>query len=262
MAMGLLGADTAGVIDIHSGGEDNIFPHHECEIAQTRCATGETHFARYWFHTRHLIVESKKMSKSKGNFFTLSDLLAKGVSPAAVRLELTRTHYRDNANFTFQGLKDVQRMIDRWTRLEAHLSNPAVGDREVLAGAIKPFTEALCDDLQIARSLGVLNKAVGAYALEGDAVPPGDGGGQPTNPEHAALRTMLRALGVRDLQRSGSQTKSADEVSVIETKIAERNQARADKDWKSSDRIRDELLAMDIALHDGPEGTKWSKVIK
>jgi len=111
MAKMLLGDE----IDLHSGGEDNIFPHHECEVAQSCCASGRPHFARVWFHTRHLQVEGEKMSKSKGNFFTARDLFAKGVTPAALRLELVRTHYRTNSNFTMQGLRDCQRMIDRWS---------------------------------------------------------------------------------------------------------------------------------------------------
>ena len=108
MAKMLLGEE----IDLHSGGEDNIFPHHECEVAQSCCASGRPHFARVWFHTRHLQVEGEKMSKSKGNFFTARDLFAKGVTPAALRLELVRTHYRTNSNVTMQGLRDCHRMID------------------------------------------------------------------------------------------------------------------------------------------------------
>ena len=117
MATSILG----DVIDIHSGGEDNIFPHHECEIAQSCCATGRESFANYWFHTRFLLVDGGKMSKSKGNFYTLRDLVSKGATPAAIRLELIRTHYRSNENFTLQGLKDSQRQIDRWRRLAAWL---------------------------------------------------------------------------------------------------------------------------------------------
>jgi cysteinyl-tRNA synthetase len=106
------------LIDVHSGGEDNIFPHHECEIAQSCCAfsEGKGSFARMWFHPRFLLVEGTKMSKSKGNFFTARDLFAKGIEPAALRLELIKTHYRSNANFTMQGLADSQRMVDRWRR--------------------------------------------------------------------------------------------------------------------------------------------------
>ncbi|MEC9373789.1 MAG: hypothetical protein VYC34_08095, partial [Planctomycetota bacterium] len=104
------------VIDLHSGGEDNIFPHHECEVAQSCAATGEPRFARHWIHVRHLFVEGEKMSKSKGNFFTVRQLIDKGFDPAAIRLELIKTHYRSNANFTEQGLKDSARMVERWRR--------------------------------------------------------------------------------------------------------------------------------------------------
>lgn len=104
-------------IDLHSGGEDNIFPHHECEIAQSCCFTGADHFATHWFHPRFLKVDGQKMSKSKGTMHTLGDLTAKGFDPAAVRLELIKTHYRANADFSIQGLKDSTRRIRNWRRL-------------------------------------------------------------------------------------------------------------------------------------------------
>jgi cysteinyl-tRNA synthetase len=104
MARSLLGP----VIDLHSGGEDNIFPHHDCEIAQSCGVSGEENFACHWFHPRHLFVEGAKMSKSAGTFYTVSDLLEKGFSPASIRMELIKTHYRSNANFTMQGLRGQQ----------------------------------------------------------------------------------------------------------------------------------------------------------
>lgn len=104
-------------IDLHSGGEDNIFPHHECEIAQSCCFTGADHFATHWFHPRFLKVDGQKMSKSKGTMYTLGDLKAKGFDPAAIRLELIKTHYRANADFSIQGLKDSTRRIRNWRRL-------------------------------------------------------------------------------------------------------------------------------------------------
>ncbi len=117
LAKGLPNGDS--LIDLHSGGEDNIFPHHECELAQSCCAFNQSPaqgtFSRLWFHPRFLFVEGAKMSKSKGNFFTARDLFAKGYEPAAVRLELIRTHYRSNADFREQGLKDCQRMLNRWS---------------------------------------------------------------------------------------------------------------------------------------------------
>ncbi|MEX0745581.1 MAG: cysteine--tRNA ligase, partial [Phycisphaeraceae bacterium] len=93
-------------IDVHTGGEDNIFPHHECEIAQSCSFTGKDRFARYWLHTRFLLVEGEKMSKSRGNFHTVRDLVARGVDPVAIRFELLKAHYRSNMNFTMKGLED------------------------------------------------------------------------------------------------------------------------------------------------------------
>jgi cysteinyl-tRNA synthetase len=256
MAQTLLGEDTDGVIDIHSGGEDNIFPHHECEIAQTRCATGADAFARYWFHTRHLLVESDKMSKSKGNFYKLADLTAWGASPAAIRLELTRTHYRSNANFTFQGLRDSQKQIDRWSRLEEALETGAAstGDGAPLAAALEGFKRALADDLNVAGAIGALSQAVGRYTIDGAAA--GAGG----EAELAALRAMLQALGVADLERRSSG--DAAEAALVQAKIEQRNAARAERDWEAADRIRDELVQMGVELHDGADGTTWTRTVK
>jgi cysteinyl-tRNA synthetase len=256
MAQTLLGRDTNGVIDIHSGGEDNIFPHHECEIAQTRCAFGSEAFARYWFHTRHLIVEGEKMSKSKKNFYTLNDLMARDASPAAIRLELTKTHYRTNANFTFQGLKDAQRQIDRWSRLEEALESgsASAADATPLTSALEEFKRALSDDLNVAGALGALNRGVGGYTI-GDAATDADG-----KAELAALRSMLSTLGVDELERR--PVGGARDETAIEAMIEKRNTARAEKDWDESDRIRDELVEMGIALHDGPDGTTWTRTVQ
>jgi cysteinyl-tRNA synthetase len=255
MAETLLGQDTAGQIDIHSGGEDNIFPHHECEIAQTRCASGERYFARYWFHTRYLTVEGSKMSKSAGNFYTLDDMLQRGASPAAVRLELTKTHYRQNSNYTFQGLRDSQRRVERWHRLEEALraGTASASESTPLQDAVGPFRDALSDDLNVAGAIGALDQAVGSYTVDAAA---GDG----DEPELDALRTMLQTLGVLDLERE-VPTGDADE-SAIDAKLAERTAARASKDWATSDRIRDELIEMGIAIKDGSEGTTWTKIVQ
>jgi cysteinyl-tRNA synthetase len=265
MAMQLLGADTGGVIDIHSGGEDNIFPHHECEIAQACGATGEAHFARYWFHTRFLIVESEKMSKSKGNFYTVGQLVEeKNASPAAIRLELIKTHYRRQANFTIQGLKDSQRQIERWARLAAWLEQHA------------PFTAALCADVNVSGAIGALNEAASQH--DTSQPPPASDDDGTYADELAALRAMDGVLGVLDLEREppkreGSVIKvvitdalgASDTIEMtageIETKIAERNAARDAKDWATADRIRDELLELGIAIKDSAEGTTWTKVV-
>jgi cysteinyl-tRNA synthetase len=258
MAQTLLGRDTNGVIDIHSGGEDNIFPHHECEIAQTRCAFGSEAFARHWFHTRHLKVEGDKMSKSKKNFYTLSDLTAQGASPAAIRLELTKTHYRVNANFTFQGLKDSTRQINRWIRLEQALAaGSATTEGEApLAAALEEFKRALSDDLNVAGAIGALSQAVGRYKID-DA-----SSGAAAEAELAALGAMLQALGIAGLEHQAAGTDAAVDEPQVEAMINKRNAARASRDWDTSDRLRDELVEMGIVLHDGPDGTTWTRVVQ
>lgn len=264
MAGSLLGKETNGVIDIHSGGEDNIFPHHECEIAQTCGASDETLFARFWFHTRFLIVEGEKMSKSKGNFFTVRDVLGKGATPAALRLELIKTHYRSNANFTFQGLTDSQRQIDRWKKLEAWLSKHAdakLAGPGPLVVALPAFKQALSSDLNIAGAIGALSSAAGMYAVDADP-PETASGNMIYADELEALQEMNSVLGVLDLECEQASTGVGEDVAIIESKIADRNLARDNKDWTTADRIRDELLELNIAIKDGPEGTTWKKIVK
>jgi cysteinyl-tRNA synthetase len=264
MARLLLGDE----IDIHSGGEDNIFPHHECEIAQSCCATGRPLFARTWFHTRHLQVEGEKMSKSKGNFFTARDLFAKGVTPAALRLELVRTHYRSNANFTIQGLQDCQRMVDRWCRAHAAAvaraasaaaSGGGASDESRAAGpfelGLASFTDALCDDLNVARAIAALNEACAAPAAAHDVVCP--------HRELASLLAMDSVLGVLGRNAPVAGAAPAEDpafVARVESLIAERAAARAAKDWPASDRIRGELTALGVTVKDGPTGATWSRV--
>ena len=267
MALGLLAPEDgphAGTIDLHSGGEDNIFPHHECEIAQSCAATGAERFARHWFHTRHLVVEGEKMSKSKGNFFTVRDILAKGATPAALRLELIRTHYRTNANFTLQGLRDCGRMVDRWCRLRDTLRGGRVvaGDGPgPLERALPEFTAALCDDLNVARAIGVLNEAVNASRADGDA---GVDDAARATAELAALDRMDMVLGVLDrnevVEPAGGE--GDDFAAAVESKIAARAEAKANKDWSAADAIRDELAGMGVAIKDGPDGTTWSRVVE
>jgi cysteinyl-tRNA synthetase len=250
MAASLLGDE----IDLHSGGEDNIFPHHECEIAQSCGASGHACFARHWFHTRHLMVEGAKMSKSKGNFFTARDLFAKGVTPAALRLELIRTHYRSNANFTLQGLSDCQRQVDRWTRAGEALAAAAAGRGADPSRAPGPFerglvdfTAALCDDLNVAAAMAAVNAA--ASADRGDACPVR---------ELAALNRMDAVLGVLERNRPIGGTDDAF-AAKVEALIDARRAARAAKAWAESDRIRDELVALGVTLKDGPQGTTWTR---
>jgi len=232
------------VIDLHSGGEDNIFPHHECEIAQSCCAAGVPSFARTWFHPRHLFVNGEKMSKSKGNFFTIRDLLAKGYEPGAIRLELIKTHYRSNANFTEQGLKDSARMVERWRRVApaatGHIDAAALMDHPLARG----FSEAMHDDANIAAAVAAVN----AWMNETSTPAPGDA---------RAMAVIDGVLGVLALERPPSaQTDigiflpgTTPDPTVIELLTARRD-AKAAKDFKQSDAIRDELGALGLAIKD------------
>jgi cysteinyl-tRNA synthetase len=235
------------LIDLHSGGEDNIFPHHESEIAQSCCAFCEDPsrgaFARHWFHPRHLFIEGQKMSKSKGNFYTARDLFAKGVEPAALRLELIKTHYRSNANFTMQGLEDSRRMVERWRRV-------GVTDWKVSPDhpLLRDFGAAMNDDLNVAGALGVLNGWLGSVS-------------SPTEADRAALGVVDRVLGVLERGKPAEHTTDigvfvggASPDPAVEAKLRERREARAAKDFKRSDAIRDELAAMGYAIKDAPGG--------
>jgi len=240
------------VIDLHSGGEDNIFPHHECEIAQSRGATDQPWFARYWFHPRFLMVEGAKMSKSRGNFFTVRDVVARGFSPEAIRLELIRTHYRSNANFTEQGLKDCQRMIDRWREFVGvskpdEAFDPARLPEEARRAAAE-FADAMNDDLNIAGAIGAINSWMNRAASS-------DGGG--ASLMHVldgvlAVMVPTRNAGPESLRRS-------EEDAAIDDLVRRRTEARRTKNWAEADRIRDELNRLNIVVEDTPQGPKWSR---
>jgi cysteinyl-tRNA synthetase len=259
MALDLLDAGT-GTIDIHSGGEDNIFPHHECEIAQARGASGAAHFARYWFHTRHLIVEGEKMSKSRGNFYTVRDILARGVSPAALRLELIRTHYRSHTNFTFQGLRDAQRQIERWLRLQRWLDTNQGGARSdaPLARALESFQRALAADLNVSSAVAALNDGVSAYDVEHA---PSGTGPVSLQGELTALRRMADTLGVLDLEHEASLQGSRLDVGRIEALIVARNAARAARDWAQADALRAELTRLGAEVRDVGNETQWEPIV-
>lgn len=240
------GADAAQ-IDLHSGGEDNIFPHHECEIAQSACAfcstPGSGTFARMWFHPRHLFIEGKKMSKSLGNFYTARDLFAKGYEPAAIRLELIKTHYRSNANFTIQGLADSQRMVDRWRRIaDATGANP--GGQGVRDELKLKFADAMHSDLNVAAAIAAVNTFVSKVQTPGAE-------------DAAAIREIDGVLGVLSLERPQS---TATSLAVylpgttpdpkVEELLERRRAAKAAKDFKAADAVRDELASLGYAIKD------------
>ncbi len=253
MSMALLGES----FDIHTGGTDNIFPHHENEIAQSEGATGKP-FARYWLHAEHLIVEGEKMAKSKGNFFTLRDLVARGHDPLAIRYLLISVLYRQKLNFTFDGLHAAQQAVDRIAnslRRLAH-SPPSAGEGELSSDEVTSFTselsDALGDDLNTARALAALHTLLRQVntALDGDGI------SQPVRAELAAAFAL--ADGVLDIFPPVA-TEAGSDDDEIDRLVAERSEARKAGDFARADQIRDRLGALGVVVEDTPHGAVWHR---
>ncbi len=225
--------------DIHGGGTDLIFPHHENELAQSVCAFPKNHFARYWMHNAMLQVNGEKMSKSLGNFFTVRDVLAKAPGEA-IRLLLLRTHYRGLLDFTDAGLAEAWRELDRFYRaLERCAGEKPVGQVPTAIMA------ALCDDLNTPLAITTMHGLADA-ALAGDVQ------------AAASLRAAGDMLGL--LQMDPAVWFRGDvEAEAIEAAIAERQAARHARNFTRADAIRAELAVQGIMLEDGPGGTTWRR---
>jgi len=249
MGMALLGE----TLDIHTGGEDNIFPHHECEIAQSEALTGKP-FVRYWMHTKFLQVDGGKMSKSLGNVYSIDDVVERGYSARALRYTLIRGHYRQPLNFTWDIMQAATAALENYDDLVVRLRR-AIGGQgaapssddglDLVETAVGTFEDAMNDDLNTPKalaSLDVLRRHVLEERLGQTAAA-------------AGLQFVERANTVLGVIDTAEQTIDAD----IESLIAERQQARKDKDFARSDEIRDELLAQGIALEDTPDGVVWRR---
>ncbi|MCC6403680.1 MAG: cysteine--tRNA ligase [Fimbriimonadaceae bacterium] len=255
------------VIDLHSGGEDNAFPHHECEIAQTEAYTGRP-FSRHWMHVRHLQVEGEKMAKSAGNFFTIRDLVAQGHDPLAVRYALISTPYGRPFNFTMQLLRDAAANVGRFRECERRIRAAGVdplafveesGADELGRELAEDYAEclaAMCDDLNTSVALA---KAVeGAKAIL--RVPSLD----EANARSAAwfLRKVNELLGIvrNDAPLDPVPDTGSREIEgrPIEEWVAERTAAKASRDFDLADSIRAKLAEAGIELRDTPAGTEWS----
>jgi cysteinyl-tRNA synthetase len=225
--------------DIHGGGTDLIFPHHENELAQSVCAFPGSRFARYWVHNGMLLVNGEKMSKSLGNFIVLRDVLAK-VAGEAVRLLLLRTHYRSTPDFSDAAVAEAKRELDRFYRALERYPNIAAAD------VPESVMDALCDDLNTPLALSAMH-ALADRALAGDF------------DAACGLRAAGAVLGLLQAD-PGAWFRGGDvDVAAIEAAITERLAARKARDFARADAIRAEWAARGIAFEDGPQGTVWRR---
>jgi cysteinyl-tRNA synthetase len=229
--------------DIHGGGIDLVFPHHENEIAQSRCAHGTRLMAQVWMHNGFLQVEGQKMSKSLGNFVTVHELLADWPGEV-LRLNMLRSHYRQPIDWTVKGLEESRRVLDRWHAAygDAH---PWSGDNPLLSKLLEP----LLDDLNTPLAIAALHQMADEVAddHEGD--------------DRAMFRAALDLLGLGQMTETEWKSWRPAGVTIDEARLGEliaaRTAARAAKNWPEADRVRAAIDAMGVVLKDGPEGTTW-----
>lgn len=275
--------------DLHAGGEDLMFPHHENEIAQSECATGQT-FARHWMHVRFLLVEGRKMSKSEGNFYTLRDLLLKGYRASAIRFLLLSVPYRNQMNFTFDGLIESTNAIDRLRTFHQRMLKRAKeqdssqgmvgGDAEIAQEIVRAgelFTAALANDLNTAEARAAIFDMVRAANAAADA------GRCSTKDAADALRVLEKFDGIFAVldDRDAELTRAAlawaeregrlDEAdpalvatlslsdAEIDALVAERTMAKRQRNFARADAVRNDLLAKGILLEDAKDGVRWKR---
>ncbi len=256
MALRLLGE---APIDIHTGGIDLVFPHHENEIAQSEGATGKP-FSRFWIHTEHLLVDGQKMSKSLGNVYTLSDITERGFRVSALRYLLLSAHHRKQLNFTWTGMQQAEealrRLIDCLDRLDTVTSDEAHPEVVRAATAARAaFDEALSDDLNTAAGLAAMFDLVRIVntAIDGRQI------GKPDlKTVHHAFAHFDKVLGVISLRRAEDAQPPIPEVE-IQAAIEARQAARRARQFAEADRIRDEMAARGVIFEDGPQGTRWKR---
>lgn len=254
-------------VDIHTGGIDLVFPHHENEIAQTEAATGKP-FVKYWLHNEYILINAEKMSKSLGNFLTARAARQK-FPPLAIRMFMLGAHYRSPVNFAPEGLEQaaaaVERLRNCWSDLQ-FAKGGRLGETSAAGAALTAaldtfradFTAAMDDDFNTAAAIGVIFEAVtevNKYLKGNEKLDP------------AAVAAAEKffgdidgVMGIIGIEQEKKE-ESGDEAARIEPLIAERNAARKARDFKRSDAIRDELAAQGIILEDTPQGTKWKKKI-
>ena len=270
--------------DLHAGGEDLIFPHHENEIAQSEALSGQQ-FARHWFHARFLLVEGQKMSKSLGNFFTLRDLVLKGHKPSSIRWLLTQVPYRNQLNFTFDGLSAAASSVEKLRNFRFRLtssqfaagSNAAIS--QLAAETAQRITDALSDDLNTAEAQGAIfemlraaNTALDAGQVKQDDVKALLGAldrfdaifgvlKDDDQPKMKAVLDWARAEGRQDISQQIEEIAGSAQLSdeQVNQKLAEMEAARKGRNFKVSDAIRGELTAAGIIVENTKEGVRWRR---
>jgi cysteinyl-tRNA synthetase len=249
MATRILGPE----IDIHCGGVDNLFPHHEAEIAQSESCTGKK-FVRYWLHSAHLLVEGQKMSKSLGNFYTIRDLIARGFTGREIRYALLRVNYRLQLNFTFDGMVEARQSLlrlDEWIQRLRDLAGDLPPEKEYAPAISDSFLAALDDDLNISAALAELFKQIRTtnQLMDADELKPG---------QAAALLQWWENVN-QVLQIQSDQEVIPPEVEEL---VKQRAEARAAKDWQLSDALRQKIAGLGWTVKDTKDGQKLTKTVK
>lgn len=247
-------------VDIHTGGIDLLFPHHENEIAQSQAAYPKQDFVKYWLHCEHLLVDGQKMAKSQGNFYTLRDLLTRGYRPSAIRYLLLSFHYRTKLNFSLSRLVEAEKAIEKLQNTLTRLLQQL--DYQIRDGipqkyanrAYQDFLAALADDLNVPKALGevfefgkTINQDLDNQKLTEEDL----------YDSVAYFQRVNDLLAVLDFQRGDENLELS--VEEIEQLIEERQKAKDQRDYATSDKIRDELLAKGIVLQDSKTATTWKK---
>ncbi len=232
-------AELGSPFDIHAGGVDLIFPHHENEIAEAEGMTGKT-FAKFWLHAEHLLVDDKKMSKSLKNFYTLRDLESRGINPLAYRYFVLQAHYRSKLNFTWEALSAANNALQKIYSAARGLVLPLYkGELEGVVNFEKKFAEAIADDLNTPEALAVL------WELLKSSYPP--------SAKAESLLKFDQVLGLDIKKYLGKKIKAPKEVLDL---VKKREAARAAKDWKSADKLRAEIEKLGFEIEDAPAGSK------
>ena len=231
--------------DIHTGGEDNIFPHHECEIAQSEAFTGKP-FVKFWIHARHMLWEGKKMSKSEGTFYKLRDLIDRGYPGDAIRYALVTTHYRQQVSFSMKSFDDAKGVVGRFREFHDRVAASPDGPELLMVASAKiKFSEAMDEDLNTSGAAGVVHEFVREANRTLDA-------GKPVPGVRAAFEGFMSVFGI-------PLTATLETPAAVQSLVSAREDARKRKDWKESDRLRDEIQKLGWIVKDTKDGPKLTK---